>query len=90
MNEGNATMYAGKNLADDCQPNKTPRKRKRMRRFSTFNIVCRVLLGIKMGGFVIAKAELNFATVFYIIASGIIVFVPVYKSQKKERENNKK
>ena len=74
MNEGNATMYAGKNLADDCQPNKTPRKRKRMRRFSTVNIVCLVLLGLALWGFVIEKAEPNFAEVFSIIASGVIVF----------------
>lgn len=61
-----------------------------MRRFSTFNIVCLVLLWIALCGFVFAKAELNFTTIFSIIASGIIVFVPVYKSKKKERETNKK
>lgn len=58
-----------------------------MRRFSTFNIVCLVLLWIALCGFVIAKAELNFTTIFSIIASGIIVFVPVYKSKKKRKRN---
>ena len=49
-----------------------------------------MLLWLALCGFVRAKAELNFAAVFSISGSGIIVFVPVYKRKKKERENNKK
>ena len=56
------------------------------RKFSTFNIICLTLLWVVLCGFVIAGRGINFMTLFAIIASGIIVFVPIYKSKKREKE----
>lgn len=56
------------------------------RRFSTFNIVCLALLWVILCYFVIAGSGLNFMSVFAIVASGIIVFAPIYKSKKREKE----
>ena len=56
------------------------------RKFSTFNIVCFALLWVVLCYFVIAGSGINFMTVFAIVASGIIVFAPIYKSKKREKE----
>lgn len=55
------------------------------RKFTTFNIICLTLLWVILCGFVIAGSGLNFMTIFAIVASGIIVFVPIYKSKKREK-----
>ncbi|MBR6758083.1 MAG: hypothetical protein IKM35_06380 [Bacteroidaceae bacterium] len=56
------------------------------RKFSTFNIICLTLLWVMLCYLVITKSELNFMTIFAIVASGIIVFVPIYKSKKREND----
>lgn len=58
------------------------------RKFTTFNIICLVSLWVILSGCVLAYSPINFMTIFTIIASGIIVFVPVYKSKKKEKDNH--
>ncbi len=57
------------------------------RRFTTFNIICFVLLWVTLCYFVIVGRGFNSWTLFTIITSGIIVFVPIYKSKKREKEN---
>ncbi len=57
-----------------------------MRKFSTTNIVCLVLLWVALCYFMIAGRGFDFMTIFTVIASGIIVFVPVYKSKKREKK----
>ncbi len=56
------------------------------RRFSTFNIICLTLLWLILCGLIVTKSTINFMTIFTIIASGIIVFVPIYKSKKREKD----
>ncbi len=56
------------------------------RKFSTFNIICLTLLWVMLCYLVITRNELNFMTVFAIVASGIIVFVPIYKSKRRENK----
>lgn len=56
------------------------------RHFSTFNIICLALLWVVLSIFVITCSEVNFMSVFAIVASGIIVFAPIYKSKKREKE----
>lgn len=56
------------------------------RKFSTFNIICLTLLWVILCIFVITGSGINFMTIFAIVASGIIVFVPIYKSKKREKE----
>lgn len=58
-----------------------------MRKFSTTNIVCLTLLWIVLCYFMIKGQGVNFMSVFTVIASAIIIFVPVYKSKKKEKNN---
>lgn len=55
------------------------------RKFSTFNIICLSLLWVILCYFVIAGSGINFMTIFAIVASGIIVFAPIYKSKKREK-----
>jgi hypothetical protein len=57
------------------------------RKFSTFNIICFVLLWVFLCYLVLTMGKINFMSIFAIIASGIIVFVPIYKSKKREKEN---
>lgn len=54
------------------------------RNFTTFNIICLTLLWVILCLFVITNSTFNFMTLFTIIASGIIVFVPIYKSKKRK------
>lgn len=56
------------------------------RHFSTFNIICLALLWVVLCMFVLTAGEVNFMSIFAIVASGIIVFVPIYKSRKREKE----
>lgn len=56
------------------------------RHFSTFNIICLALLWAVLCMFVLTSGTINFMSIFAIIASGIIVFVPIYKSRKREKE----
>ncbi len=58
------------------------------RKFTTFNIICLVTLWVILCGCVLAYSPINLMTIFTIIASGIIVFVPVYKSKKREKDNH--
>ena len=57
------------------------------RKFSTLNIICFVLLWVFLCYLVLTMGKINFMSIFAIIASGIIVFVPIYKSKKREKEN---
>lgn len=59
----------------------------RKRKFTTFNIICIIALWIILCYFVIKGNEgINGQTAFAIIASGIIVFVPIYKSFRNKKE----
>lgn len=57
------------------------------RKFTTFNIICIIALWVILCYFVIkGNGGINGQTAFAIIASGIIVFVPIYKSFRNKKE----
>ncbi|MBR5240773.1 MAG: hypothetical protein IKW05_02430 [Muribaculaceae bacterium] len=54
------------------------------RKFTPFNVICLIALWLILCYFAIkGNNEINWQTIFAIIASGIIVFVPIYKSFRK-------
>lgn len=58
-----------------------------MNGYQIFRFVCLVLLWLIMVWFVVAYQPLTLRVVFIVVASGIIVFVPVYKKYVKQRRN---
>lgn len=57
------------------------------RKFTPFNILCLITLWLMLCYFVIKGNDaLDGKTIFAIVASGIIVFVPIYKSFRKKDE----
>ena len=57
------------------------------RKFSTFNIICLTLLWLILIYLIITRSAINFMTVFIIVVSSILIFVPIYKSKKREKDN---
>ena len=58
-----------------------------MKNYAIFRLVCIVLLWVALCVILIVKRGVDFMTFFSIIASGIIVFVPIYKKYKEGRYN---
>ncbi|HIZ27397.1 hypothetical protein [Barnesiella sp. An55] len=60
-----------------------------MRKYNVFRISCIALLWLFCAGTLIwSKGGIDGQVLFAIIASGIIVFVPLYKQWKRESKNN--
>lgn len=57
--------------------------------YQIFRFVCLILLWLIMCWFVVAYQPFTLRVAFIVVASGIIVFVPVYKKYVKQRRNNK-
>ena len=58
-----------------------------MRKYNTFRISCIALLWIFLCILLIRGRGIDGQVLFAIIASGIIVFVPLYKRWKQEGQN---
>ncbi|MGL4994518.1 MAG: hypothetical protein ACRC6R_10465 [Bacteroidales bacterium] len=57
-----------------------------MRKLNPFRIVCITLLWIILVYLLITgHGEFNFQVIFAILASGIVVFVPIYKYLRRSR-----
>ncbi len=59
-----------------------------MSKYNIFRFACVVLLWLLMCYILITKSQVvDFRVVFAIIASGIVIFVPIYKKYKRGKEN---
>lgn len=56
-----------------------------MNSYNIFRFICVLLLWLGLCYIMISRRGLDFIAVFSIIASGIIVFVPIYKKYKREK-----
>lgn len=54
-----------------------------MSNYKIFRFVCLTLLWVGLCVILIKSRGIDFMVIFSIIASGIIVFVPIYKKYKK-------
>lgn len=54
-----------------------------------FRFACIVLLWLAACYFVVASQPFSLRVAFVIIASGIIVFVPIYKKYRKKNDRSK-
>lgn len=57
-----------------------------MSKYTIFRVVCLVLLWVFLCVMLISRREFDFMVLFTIVASGIVIFVPVYKKYKKEKD----
>lgn len=60
-----------------------------MKRGEVFRLMCIVLLWLWLCWLLLTRAQLNFWTLFWVVASGIIVFVPLYKKYVLRRRDNR-
>lgn len=58
-----------------------------MKKYIIFRFVCLILLWVGLCVVLLTSRKIDFMVVFSIIASGIIVFVPLYKKYKQGRYN---
>ena len=59
-----------------------------MNKYNIFRVVCVILLWLALCYLLITRSQvIDFRVVFAIIASGIVVFVPIYKKYKREKGN---
>ena len=59
-----------------------------MSKYNIFRFACVVLLWLAFCYILITKSQVvDFRVVFAIIASGIVIFVPIYKKYKRGKEN---
>ena len=58
-----------------------------MKRGEVFLLMCIVLLWVWLCWLLLTRAQLNLWTLFWVVASGIIVFVPLYKKYVLRRKN---
>lgn len=56
-----------------------------MNSYNIFRFICVLLLWLGLCYIMISRRGFDFMAVFSIIASGIIVFVPIYKKYKREK-----
>lgn len=56
-----------------------------MNNYTIFRFACLVLLWIALCIILLKSREVDFMVIFSIIASGIIVFVPLYKKYKNDK-----
>ena len=54
-----------------------------------FRLVCVTLLWVALAYLVLKTARMNFFTLFALIASGVVVFVPLYKKYFRNDGNNR-
>lgn len=59
-----------------------------MNNATKFRMACIVLLWIALCYLVVTSRPFAFMTLFVIVASGIIVFVPLYKKHVRGKSNN--
>ena len=59
-----------------------------MNNATKFRIVCIVLLWIALCYLLVSSGPFTLKTLFVIVASGIIVFVPLYKKHFRGKNNN--
>lgn len=57
-----------------------------MRKYSIFRLLCVVLLWIFLCFLLIRGRGINGQVIFTIIASGIIIFIPIYKKINREKD----
>ena len=57
-----------------------------MKQGDLIRFVCVLLLWVCLCWLVLSRAQITFMTVFSIVASGIIVFVPLYKKYHKNKD----
>lgn len=58
-----------------------------MRKLNPFRITCIILLWFLLAYLMIkGHGEINFQVVFALTASGIIIFVPIYKYLRRDRD----
>ncbi len=60
-----------------------------MKQGEMIRFVCILLLWLCLCWLVLTKAKIDFMTIFAIVASGIIVFVPLYKKYVVRRRNDR-
>lgn len=59
-----------------------------MSKYNIFRFACIVLLWLALCYILITRSQVvDFRVVFAIIASGIVIFVPIYKKYKRGKEN---
>ncbi|MBR4219285.1 MAG: hypothetical protein IKR71_09635 [Bacteroidales bacterium] len=58
-----------------------------MKQGDVIRFVCILLLWVFLCWLVLTRAKLTLMTLFSIVASGIIVFVPLYKKYYKHRND---
>lgn len=63
---------------------------KQPRHFSNLQIGFLFALWIFLIVTILLYAEITPYTIFLVVASGIIIFVPIYKAHRRERKNLKK
>lgn len=56
-----------------------------MKRYAIFRFACLILLWVGLCILLLTSRKIDFMVIFSIIASGIIVFVPLYKKYKQGR-----
>ena len=54
-----------------------------MKKYTIFRLACIILLWVFLCIILLSTRKLDFMVVFSIIASGIVVFVPIYKKYKR-------
>ncbi|WP_304383005.1 hypothetical protein [uncultured Muribaculum sp.] len=59
-----------------------------MNNATKFRMVCIVLLWIALCYLLVSSGPFTLKTLFVIVASGIIVFVPLYKKHFRGKSNN--
>ncbi len=57
-----------------------------MSKYTIFRVICLVLLWVFLCVMLISRREFDFMVLFTIVASGIVIFVPVYKKYKKGKD----
>lgn len=60
-----------------------------MSKYLIFRFVCLVLLWVALCIILLTSRKIDFMVIFSIIASGIVIFVPVYKKYKSGKYSNK-
>ena len=59
-----------------------------MSKYNIFRYACVVMLCLALCYILITRSQVvDFRVVFAIIASGIVIFVPIYKKYKRGKEN---
>lgn len=60
-----------------------------MSKYLIFRFVCLVLLWVALCVILLMSRKIDFMVIFAIIASGIVIFVPLYKKYKRGKYSDK-